>query len=768
MTPELSERERQSRLAVLVEEARLVGRASGSPAKGAPGSWFDETDLRGSVRRLCVKRGLIAAARKRTRYWRTDDADDPAIVEQLCDLVESRADSQPRQAPSLLVESEDVAARVLEAEARRLLRNCLVTTLVEAYDIVDVAAHASSRAGIAGMAQQLAYCLVVLCQKSDPSRSRHGGPPAQTYRLDIGADDFSAQLLKWAGIVAANMRDWAQVYEAIQDEAEHYEIVTIRKLLPNTSADDVADVLADRLVTVLANGQRLDDMCLDLARAEEPSGGEYVFQSPLGRWVATSVRRNIPREHAGPLRDEQGLRSAGGDHGADSSELVNEVYRQLMERVAGLAESRDLPSAMEQADALEAIAARARVSSVDDSSRMQRFRAELAYVTDELRREHRALDAMLEYILLAMRCSPKLQRVAILSLRSDALDAVVVDDVARRLDAMVSANAAPSLALIGKTAKASSNEVPANRLRELTRLREDHAYRATAYAEIAGMLEALPRTVGELASMAEAMQKPTSTSVLATMRQHAARELASVDATFGRVFRRYATGSTTKGSAVQRFIADLPVDDEELTSAIAERAQASTLIGEAIVGALQNPEAAVRRRAAQRVARMHEVGPSITARLVVMAGSDEDLGARAAAVAALGDHSLAVPSARTEPSIARPRVRSTETSLTFRTQVMRDQGNRPILLLPRDRAQAPMARVLVLFDDDGVTRIQASGLPYAFVGERLEVRALGANRSTIAVSDDAVTDDGAVTILGAIDPDTLRGREIELLVAGVM
>jgi hypothetical protein len=484
MTPELSERERQSRLAVLVEEARLVGRSSGPPAKGAPGSWLDETDMRGSVRRLCVKRGLIAEARKRTRYWHTDLADDRAILEQLCDLVEARADSQPRQAPSLLSESEEVAAGALEAEARRLLRNYLVTKLVEAYDILDVAARASNHCGIAGMEQQLAYCLVVLCQKSDPLRSRRGGPPTRTYRLDIGADDFSAQLRKWARIVAANMRDWAQVYQAIQDEAEHYEIVTIKKLLPNASADDVADVLADRLVTVLANGQRLEDMCLDLARAEDPSAGEYVFQSPLGRWVATSVRRSMPREHAGPLRDEQGLTSARGDDGSDSSGLVDEVYRQLMERVAGLAESRDLPSAIEQADALETIAARAQASSVDDSSRTQLFRAELAYVTDELRREHRALDAMLEYVLLAMRCSPRLQRVAILSLRSDALDAVLVDDVIRRLDAMVSANAAPSLALIAKTAKASGNEVPANRLRELTRLREDHAYRATAYAEI--------------------------------------------------------------------------------------------------------------------------------------------------------------------------------------------------------------------------------------------------------------------------------------------
>lgn len=419
-------------------------------------------------------------------------------------------------------------------------RDLLVTTLVETLDVLGVADEACRRAGIAGREQQVAYCLVALCRKADPLRSS-----ARTYDLDVGAHDFASRLASWADAIAANMSRWASPYEQIQDEFDRHEIATLRSLIHiRRSDDDVIDTIADKLGTVIWLGHRLEDMTLELAREADHAGAEYVFQSPLPRWVGTSAKRAAPRDtdpfdtHELQMRDRDGTTEIE-DEIAQRAELDLHAFREFVDRVAELAETRSLLSAaIEQTGRLEHAAAGSRLAGAADSTLLGRLRAELMHVADRLSSEQRAFGGLLAYIVLAMPTAPKLQGVSILSLRLASLDPLAVEHIAQRLRAVVVDERQPTPRLVSMTGAA---KVSTLRVKALEQLRDAPGMRAETLRPVVDLLDALPPIVADVAAIGEALPEPMSASSVSTYRLNAAKELKAVDPWFERAFRRYAT-----------------------------------------------------------------------------------------------------------------------------------------------------------------------------------------------------------------------------------
>ena len=214
--------------------------------------------------------------------------------------------------------------------------------------------------------------------------------------------------------------------------------------------------------------------------------------------------------------------------------------------------------------------------------------------------------------------------------------------------------------------------------------------------------------------------------------------------------------------ALERFIAGLEVEEDALAAAVTARAVDRTIVVEALLTALSGPEAAVRRRAALRVARMADVAPRIVAELTLIAAADPDERARAAGAAALRAHGLREPGAAAEPGPApsgRPsaapspgrRVRAALwlQPLTFRAEEAR------VSLRPRVETDAPEMSGRLVSDDEGRVLMILARLPATFAGSHPTVRARRDPGSTaysdIGTATAPVSADGAVTIL--IDPE---------------
>jgi len=455
--------------------------------------------------------------------------------------------SETRRPDSPLAGTDDEAfAYALANEAARILRDCLVTTLVTDYDLTSIVAEACAWAGAVGSEAQVAYCLVVLCQKADPPRSSKGGPRLRTYRLDVGDESFPAQLRFWAETIAGNLVAWGKMYETIHAEADRYVTASLRELVRIDRRDDVVRALADKISGYVGEGERLADMSLDRARAVPPIGREYVFQSLLPHWVARIARRKVSHQAASLAgREEVVVADDDADTPLDECvELANEMredfHRALVRHIARLRGSRGLlRAAIDRASDLDAQLARLRTANPDDEALILRMRAALLHVADGLGEEQRSLAGMLAYIVLAMSKAEKRQRVAILSLRDEVLERVVIDHIATRMRAVVGDDNPPSPGLIRKTTVAA---VPDNRRKELERLRDDHRFRRSRFVALRSLLDGLPPCVSGVPGLASAMPGKVSLSSVTTTRHDAASELTAVDPVFGRVFRRFVIG----------------------------------------------------------------------------------------------------------------------------------------------------------------------------------------------------------------------------------
>jgi hypothetical protein len=509
-----------------------------------------ESDRCASIRSICESEAVLVNARKETRYPLTDRLDDPELLRRLSAFAE---------ADELDAASPDVV-KLLTAEAARLLRDALVTTLIEDHGIEDLVAAACRRKRIRGSEPQVAFCLVVLLQKRDPARSRAGAPRRRTYALDIGEDGFDQQLERWAGAIAGHLSCWGETYAKVFAESEYGQSKSLRELIsvaPDHSQGDVADIVSDVLADTITRGLELDEMSLVRARDEEPHGAEYVFQSPLRRWVGTSFWRRT--QQRSDEYDDEGYADDAGDWDEDEdnefdldtspesdadhapSPGVDERLDLLIDRVGKLARTRQwLAEAIRVTAHVADGAANITPDNEDDSALFQRYRAELEFVLDGLIAEHQVFEQMLSYVVLALSKSHKRQVVAIVSLRADWLDDAVRDHIAGRMRAVLEGDREPVPALILKAGRAARKRVPQNRARELRRLRADPSYRASRFMAHATLLDTLPAVVGgSLDSMAAALPAAQSSRSVASTRNQAAAELNAVDRAFGRSFRRY-------------------------------------------------------------------------------------------------------------------------------------------------------------------------------------------------------------------------------------
>jgi hypothetical protein len=119
----------------------------------------------------------------------------------------------------------------------------------------------------------------------------------------------------------------------------------------------------------------------------------------------------------------------------------------------------------------------------------------------------------------------------------------VIEQLAARMRAIVNGDDRPPHPhpwLVDRTTAAPRKLVPASRVKELARLRDERGYRAAEFAKLATRLDELPARVGDLASIAAAVDPKMSTTAVSTTRGQAADELGAVDTSVGRVFRRYA------------------------------------------------------------------------------------------------------------------------------------------------------------------------------------------------------------------------------------
>ena len=190
---------------------------------------------------------------------------------------------------------------------------------------------------------------------------------------------------------------------------------------------------------------------------------------------------------------------------------------------------------------------------------------------------------------------------------------------------------------------------------------------------------------------------------------------------------------------IERFIAGVRVDEADLAAAAARRAIDRTIVVEALVRALEHPEAAVRLLTAQRLARMRNIGDELVGRLTYAAGSDPDLRVRAAADAALRVHRVA-PDGSERRELRRAR------SLVFQPAFLR--GTRSVVRLhAADRADAPDAWARIVAEDD-LVRVVLTGLPADFASLRPTIRIAGDDGEDVdvATATQPVAGDGSVTI----------------------
>ena len=235
--------------------------------------------------------------------------------------------------------------------------------------------------------------------------------------------------------------------------------------------------------------------------------------------------------------------------------------------------------------------------------------------------------------------------------------------------------------------------------------------------------------------------------------------------------------------ALERYVAGLDVDEQALAAAVTGRAVDRTIVVEALLTALASPHTGVRRRAAQRVARMADIAPRVAAELTVIAATDPDEGARDACVAALQAHTLPVPGA-TQPAGAARSGREPAApslgerllaSLVLRPMIMRS-AQAAVHLVAHDRADLAGMYGTLKEDDDGTLIVELRGLPPEFAGTRPTVRvrrdANAAAFTAIATAAEPVSADGQVTV--RIGPDAgpvgdvrrCFDRAIELVVSG--
>lgn len=227
--------------------------------------------------------------------------------------------------------------------------------------------------------------------------------------------------------------------------------------------------------------------------------------------------------------------------------------------------------------------------------------------------------------------------------------------------------------------------------------------------------------------------------------------------------------STDGDRAIDRFVAGLPVDGDELSLAVSARAVDAKIVVDALLCGLENDSPVARLHAAKRVARMIELAPRLEVRLRQLAATDGDRRVRARASAVLRAHARPVPGEEGDVTQASARLRSLP-SLWLRPAITRGAGpvrsgtpRAPRVVRSfqaREREEAPATRGRAI-TQDGELRIDLTGLPEAFIGRRLAVFVHGDATEVmqLAVASEPVDGAGGVSI-----PIERRSQTLEEIV----
>lgn len=431
---------------------------------------------------------------------------------------------------------------MVDAGAQR--REQLVKRLVRDYSLRELARGACERHGVPDQAEAVAHCLVVLALKADPPRTNPvTGQKELTYGLDPDARGVAERLAAWADKVAHNLAQWGPTYAAIQDEADRYAIHTLRGMIRTDRGEDLIDEIADHVAAVLGNSPRLEQMTLARVIEDEPAGNEYAFRSPLPQWIAT-VKRRILGKLVASLEIHGDTLEGGSvpDDAEAAASAAQSAFREMISIVAELSETRKLLSdALEQAERYESTLVAQRPATREAAAALAIIRAHLAYVSDDLLAERRAVPGLLAYIVIAMRTSQQLQSVSILSFRLETIERAVIEALARGMRAALEDEHEPKPALVRATRRAvEGGPVVKSRLTALEGLSSEPAGRREQLAPVAERLDRLPPRVADIAAIAPVLG--TTSGVVKEQRKVALKELVAVNELYGRTFRRYSRG----------------------------------------------------------------------------------------------------------------------------------------------------------------------------------------------------------------------------------
>ncbi|MBJ7330452.1 MAG: hypothetical protein JHC95_11190 [Solirubrobacteraceae bacterium] len=221
--------------------------------------------------------------------------------------------------------------------------------------------------------------------------------------------------------------------------------------------------------------------------------------------------------------------------------------------------------------------------------------------------------------------------------------------------------------------------------------------------------------------------------------------------------------------ALQREVAGIPVQADVLASAITRRAFDRTVVVEALLMGLDDPDALTRAEVAHRAARLVDLDPRVSARLTVMTGQDDDARVREAAADTLRAHGLPVPGEAAADTGAPRAAPSRLAFLRLRLGFVRgDDGAGDALstLEPEIPSHAVAFNADVHDDGAGGAVIVISGLPDDFIGRHPTLRVArerNSQRFDLVTADAPVHDAGQVLI--AVPRTVLPYTELETRLA---
>lgn len=181
--------------------------------------------------------------------------------------------------------------------------------------------------------------------------------------------------------------------------------------------------------------------------------------------------------------------------------------------------------------------------------------------------------------------------------------------------------------------------------------------------------------------------------------------------------------------ALDRFVAGMPVDEDDLADAVAARTVDVALIVDALLLGLDDDAAEIRLRAAERIARLVALPPRLQARLHRLAATDTNRHVRAAAEATLLAHE---PQVDPKPPGRAEALRAALASIwlvpraTRGASVWGTSGAAHVVreFRAQDRAEGPSVHG-ALIEQDLRLRLELKRLPEQFRGRRLALRVPG-------------------------------------------